>query len=76
MCSTIQELGTEYVTLSSDCGEPLFPNSEEAVRQIRAYMCAFGLSHEEVDRISITNPGKIVDIVPSARAPTGSAVVS
>jgi Family of unknown function (DUF6282) len=72
MCSAIQELGTEYVTLSSDCGEPLFPNSVEAMRQIRAYMCAFGLSHEEVNRISITNPGKIVGVVPSGRAATGS----
>jgi hypothetical protein len=67
MCSAIQELGTEYVTLSSDCGEPLFPNSVEAMRQIRAYMCAFGLSREEVDRISVTNPGKIVGDTPGDR---------
>ena len=36
--------------------------------QIRAYMRAFGLSQEEVDRISITDPGKI--------AMTASAVLS
>jgi predicted urease superfamily metal-dependent hydrolase len=76
MCSAIQELGTDYVTLSSDCGEPLFPNSVEAMRQIRAYMNAFGLSQDEVDRISITNPGKIIGLVPSGLAATASALVS
>ncbi|MBV9580336.1 MAG: hypothetical protein JO057_17250 [Chloroflexi bacterium] len=65
MCAAIQELGTEYVTLSSDCGEPLFPNSVEAMRQIRAYMCAFGLSREEVDEISVTNPARIVGLTPA-----------
>jgi hypothetical protein len=76
MCSAIQELGTHHVTLSSDCGEPLFPNSIEAMRQIRAYMCAFGLSREEVDEISITNPGKIVGLVPSGIETAASPVLS
>jgi Family of unknown function (DUF6282) len=60
MCKTIQALGTQYVTLSSDCGEPLFPNSVEGMRQIRAYMRAFGLTDEQVEQISVENPGKIV----------------
>ena len=76
MCAAIQELGTEYVTLSSDCGEPLFPNSVEAMRQIRAYMCAFGLSREEVDRISVTNPGKIVGVAPGAGATVQPTIAS
>jgi hypothetical protein len=79
MCAAIQELGTEHVTLSSDCGEPLFPNSVEAMRQIRAYMCAFGLSREEVDRISVTNPGKIVGAetgAPPATASVASGALS
>jgi hypothetical protein len=79
MCSAIQELGTDHVVLSSDCGEPLFPNSVEAMRQIRAYMCAFGLSREEVDRISITNPGKIVGVVASpseTRAPMPASALA
>jgi hypothetical protein len=62
MCSTIRSLGVEYVTLSSDCGEPLFPNSVEAMRQIRGYMRAFGLSAEEVDTATIRNPEKLVGL--------------
>jgi hypothetical protein len=62
MCAAIRAVGVDYVTLSSDCGEPLFPNSVEAMRQIRGYMRAFGLSAEEVDVASITNPAKLVGI--------------
>jgi hypothetical protein len=62
MCKTIQALGTQYVTLSSDCGEPLFPNSVEGMRQIRAYMRAFGLTDEQVHQISVENPAKIVGL--------------
>jgi len=62
MYNAIRAIGTEYVTLSSDCGEPLFPNSVEAMRQIRGYMRAFGLSNEEVDQISVHNPAKLVGL--------------
>jgi hypothetical protein len=62
MCKTIQALGTQYVTLSSDCGEPLFPNSVEGMRQICAYMRAFGLTDEQVHQISVDNPAKIVGL--------------
>jgi ribose/xylose/arabinose/galactoside ABC-type transport system permease subunit len=62
MCKTIQALGTQYVTLSSDCGEPLFPNSVEGMRQIRAYMRAFGLTDEQVEQISVANPAKVVGL--------------
>ena len=62
MARTIRALGTEMVTLSSDAGEPLFPNSVEAMRLIRGHMRAFGLSEEELERVTITNPSKIVGI--------------
>jgi uncharacterized protein DUF6282 len=62
MCKTIQALGTDYVTLSSDAGEPLFPNTVECMRMIRGYMRAFGLSEAEVHKISSTNPEKIMTI--------------
>jgi uncharacterized protein DUF6282 len=60
MCATIKALGTEYVTLSSDAGEPLFPNSVEAMRLIRAHMRAFGLTDDQVHQISAINPAKLV----------------
>ena len=62
MCSTIQALGTDHVTLSSDCGEPLFPNSVEGMRQIRAYMRAFGLTDEQVEQASVSNPAFIAGL--------------
>ena len=60
MHKTIEALGVEYVTLSSDCGEPLFPNSVEGMRLLCGYMRAFGLSDEEVRQVSVLNPRKIV----------------
>jgi hypothetical protein len=60
MCRTIQELGTDHVTLSSDAGEPLFPNTVEALRLLRAHMHAFGLTEDEVDMVSSVNPGKLL----------------
>jgi hypothetical protein len=62
MCATIQALGTDYVTLSSDAGEPLFPNTVECIRLIRGHMRAFGLSDGEIQAISSTNPAKIVGL--------------
>jgi len=62
MARTIRALGTDMVTLSSDAGEPLFPNSVEAMRLIRGHMRAFGLSDHELEQTTITNPGKIVGI--------------
>jgi hypothetical protein len=56
MYRAIRAVGVEHVTLSSDAGEPLFPNSVEAIRLIRAFMSAFGLSDEELRTVSSTNP--------------------
>ena len=36
------------IELSSDAGEPLFPNSVECMRLMRAYMRAFGLTAKKV----------------------------
>ena len=50
----------EHTLLSSDAGEPLFPNSVECIRLIRAYMQAFGLCEKEIQRVSCVNPGALV----------------
>ncbi|GLZ27876.1 hypothetical protein Lesp02_00660 [Lentzea sp. NBRC 105346] len=63
MCRTIQALGTHHVTLSSDAGEPLFPNTVEALRLLRAHMRAFGLTDDEVHETSSINPSKIMNAV-------------
>ena len=44
----------------ADAGEPLFPNTVECMRLIRGYMRAFGLTDDEVQLVSETNPAKIL----------------
>ena len=63
MYQTIRTLGTSKVTLSTDAGEPLFPNSIECMRLIRGHMRAFGLTEEELTEVSVTNPAKIVGVL-------------
>ena len=62
MYQAIREVGVEHVTLSSDAGEPLFPNTVECMRLIRGYMEAFGLNADELYQVSTTNPAKVVDL--------------
>lgn len=64
MCDAIRTVGPEHVTLSSDAGEPLFPNSVECMRLIRGYMRAFGLTEEEVRLVSEVNPARILGTLP------------
>ena len=60
MYQAIRIIGPEHVILSSDGGDPLFPNSVECIRLIRAYMQAFGLSDKEIHQVSTVNPGTVV----------------
>jgi len=62
MCRTIQALGTDHVTLSSDAGEPLFPHTVEALRLLRAHMEAFGLTADQVHQTSAVNPGRLLGV--------------
>lgn len=52
----------EPFTLSSDAGEPLFPDSVEAMRLVRGYMEAFGLNQEELYTVCTKNPAKVVGL--------------
>jgi hypothetical protein len=45
-------------------GDPLFPNSVEAMRQLSGYMVAFGIAPEELDIMCIVNPAMIVGADP------------
>ncbi len=51
---------TDWVTLSSDYGEPLFPNAVERMRMIIAYMKAYGLTEAEIEQVTVTNPRRLV----------------
>ncbi len=62
MYGAIRAVGVEHCTLSSDAGEPLFPNSVECIRLIRGYMEAFGLDEDELYQVCTVNPGKVVGL--------------
>jgi hypothetical protein len=50
------------LTNSSDAGEPLFPDSVEAMRLVRGYMEAFGLNQDELYTVCTKNPAKVVGL--------------
>ena len=62
MYDAIRTVGPEHFTLSSDAGEPLFPDSVEAMRLVRAYMEAFGLTDDELYTVCTRNPAKVVGL--------------
>ena len=62
MYAAIRAVGVEHCTLSSDAGEPLFPNSVECMRLIRGYMEAFGLNQDELYQVCTVNPAKVVGL--------------
>ena len=62
MASAIRTVGCDHVTLSSDAGEPLFPNSVECMRLMRAYMRAFGLTADEIEQVTVTNPRTLLGL--------------
>ncbi len=62
MYNTIRAVGPEHFTLSSDAGEPLFPDSVEAMRLVRGYMEAFGLTKDELYTLCARNPAKVVGL--------------
>lgn len=62
MYQAIRHVGVDHVTLSSDAGEPLFPNSAECMRLVRSYMAAFGLNEQELAIVCCRNPARIVGL--------------
>jgi hypothetical protein len=62
MYNTIRDVGVKHFTLSSDAGEPLFPDSVEAMRLVRGYMEAFGLNQDELYTVCTRNPAKVVGL--------------
>ncbi len=62
MYKAIRTIGTEHCTLSSDAGEPLFPNSVESLRLLRGHMAAFGCTPDELYTMCTVNPSFIVGL--------------
>jgi hypothetical protein len=70
MYKAIRTVGPEHCTLSSDAGEPLFPNSVESLRLLRGHMAAFGCTPEEIYTMCTVNPSFIggLDLSAAQRA--------
>ena len=70
MYKAIRTIGPEHCTLSSDAGEPLFPDSVESLRLLRGYMAAFGCTPDEIYTMCTLNPSFIVglDLTTTQRA--------
>jgi hypothetical protein len=66
MYKAIRAIGPERCTLSSDAGEPLFPNSVESLRLLRNYMAAFGCTADEIRTMCAVNPSFIVGLSATA----------
>ena len=62
MYQAIRTIGPEHCTLSSDAGEPLFPNTVESLRLLRAHMVAFGCTADEIFTMCTVNPSVIVGL--------------
>jgi hypothetical protein len=62
MFECIKAIGTDRVTLSSDAGEPFFPNSVECMRLMSVYMGAFGLNGAELRQVLVDNPSYLLGI--------------
>src|SRR5437870_6758040 len=62
MYKAIRAIGPEHCTLSSDAGEPLFPNSVESLRLLRGHMAAFGGTPEQIYTMCTVNPSFIVGL--------------
>lgn len=60
MFDAANEVGIDHVLLSSDAGEPLFPDTVECIRLMRAYAEAFGMTEEQVHQMSVLNPAKLM----------------
>jgi hypothetical protein len=62
MYKAICAIGPKHCTLSSDAGEPLFPNSVESLRLLRGHMAAFGCTDDDLYTMCTVNPSFIVGV--------------
>jgi hypothetical protein len=74
MYKAIRTIGPEHCMLSSDAGEPLFPNSVESLRLLRGYMSAFGCSADEIYTMCTVNPAFIVGLDLTTAQRTSAAI--
>jgi hypothetical protein len=62
MMDTIQAIGPEHFTLSSDGGNPLLPGAVDALSTLVRYARAYGMSEEAIHQMTVENPKQILGI--------------
>ncbi|MHB8621627.1 MAG: DUF6282 family protein [Chloroflexota bacterium] len=62
MVSAIRAVGPEHVTLSSDAGMPLLPESSACLQLLMVYLSAYGLSEPEMRTMTVSNPRRILGL--------------
>lgn len=62
MFEAVREVGAEHFTVSSDAGDPIFPNSVECIRLICAILESYGLDERELRLLSVINPARLVGV--------------
>lgn len=56
----IKEVGPEYCILSSDVGQTFSPNPDRALYDFADFLIKRGLTHDEVYRMLVKNPEKLI----------------
>jgi Family of unknown function (DUF6282) len=62
MMGTVNALGAEHFSLSSDGGNPLLPGAVESLNTLVRYGRAYGLTDEELRLVTVENPKRILGL--------------
>ncbi len=62
MMGTIQKIGPEHFTFSSDGGNPLLPGAVNALSTLVRYARAYGLSEAAIHQMTVDNPRQVLGI--------------
>lgn len=62
MVDAIVAVGPEHSLISSDAGDPVLPHSVECMRLMFATLQSFGLPHETVEQMAVSNPHQLLQL--------------
>jgi hypothetical protein len=58
----VNAIGPDHVVLSTDGGDLLLPEPPDAMRLLRSYMRAYGLSEPAIRQITSANPAALLGL--------------
>jgi hypothetical protein len=62
MMDTVRSVGVEHFTFSSDGGNPLLPGAVDCLQTLVRYGRAYGLSDDDLRRVTIENPRRVLGL--------------